>query len=375
MMLRTRRRTIFYLATPVATLLLGVVAVRADVPNLFKDGDPLSAATMNANFKELDIRIEALSSKVSALETAKGELEGKVVALEQAKGLLEAEVEELKKEKPEAPCPAGYTHDASETAFVRCTRGTPVFDEVVKVGSGGAAFWIDRFEASAWSSADGTGSPYGVNAPNFPVPESGQGDQLFYALSKPNVAPSSHVTWFQAQLACAYGGKQLPAHHEWLLAAQGTVDSGEDNGATGKCVTSAPGARPSAGGTQCRSKWGAEDMIGNLWEIARDWYLSVGTLDPQTSTGVKIPALDLKVQTTRIWPAGYNGDATWGLVSGGLTYGVLPSDLNNLPTMGLMGGSYANKTTAGIFAFAVDNAVINRSTLIGFRCMVPPRAR
>ncbi len=50
---------------PAAVVLAGGV-VYAGVPNTFKDGDPLSAQTMNDNFTSLDTRlakIEALSSK------------------------------------------------------------------------------------------------------------------------------------------------------------------------------------------------------------------------------------------------------------------------------------------------------------------------
>jgi len=52
-----------------ATVLLGGTIVWASVPNVFKDGDPLSAQTMNDNFTALDQRlskVETVTAKASA---------------------------------------------------------------------------------------------------------------------------------------------------------------------------------------------------------------------------------------------------------------------------------------------------------------------
>ena len=50
--------------TPVAIVLATTAIVRASVPNVFKDGDTLSAQTMNDNFDALDQRIGKLESHV-----------------------------------------------------------------------------------------------------------------------------------------------------------------------------------------------------------------------------------------------------------------------------------------------------------------------
>jgi hypothetical protein len=216
-----------------ATLLFGLVAVRADVPNLFKDGDPLNAATMNANFKDLDTRLGALYSKITALESTTTELAGKVAVLEQAKVALEAELAQVKEDQADPLCPARYTHDSAETSFVRCIRGAPVFDEVVRVESGAIAFWIDRFEASVWQNASGNGNTYGLGPSDYPIKDNAQDATPIYALSKQGVSPSRYITWYQAQAACAHSSKRLPTGDEWLRAARGTVDPGASNGVRG----------------------------------------------------------------------------------------------------------------------------------------------
>lgn len=370
-----RRRGIFYIGLPLATLLLGVVAVRADVPNLFKDGDPLSAATMNANFKDLDTRLGALSSKVTALESTTTELTGKVAALEQAKVALEAELAQVKGGQADPLCPAGYTHDSNETGFVRCTRGTPVFDEVVRVESGAIAFWMDRFEASVWQNADGTGNTYGLGPSDYPIKDNAQDATPIYALSKPGVSSSRHITWYQAQAACAHSGKRLPSGDEWLRAARGTVDPGASNGANGLCVTQAGAPRLSGLGTNCRSKWGAEDMIGNVWEMTQEWFFTLGLENPVTDQGQNIPGLamyGLALQEVPL-PAGYNDDAVWGIASGGYITG---SSLKHprTPNMALRGGSFQAGLRAGIFSLAVDSSVGARMHYSGFRCMIPHRS-
>lgn len=58
------------IAAPVLVLLVGGV-VYANVPNTFKDGDALSAQTMNDNFTSLDTRLSKLET-LSAKETADG---------------------------------------------------------------------------------------------------------------------------------------------------------------------------------------------------------------------------------------------------------------------------------------------------------------
>ena len=100
---------------PVLVIAGGAIAY-ANVPHSFKDGDVLNAADLNGNFDALDQRITKLEAAAAS----------------------------------EPDCPRGYTKDAAppnsaNPSSVLCKKGV---DEVVKVGAGAAAFWIDRYEAS-----------------------------------------------------------------------------------------------------------------------------------------------------------------------------------------------------------------------------------
>ena len=92
-----------------------------------------------------------------------------------------------------------------------------------------------------------------------------------YAVSLPSEIPSTNVTWFQAQEACANAGKRLPTNAEWQVGANGTPDPGPDNGTT-DCNTASDGAASLTGArSSCVSARGAFDMVGNLAEWVADW--------------------------------------------------------------------------------------------------------
>jgi formylglycine-generating enzyme required for sulfatase activity len=138
-------------------------------------------------------------------------------------------------------------------------------------------------------------------------------------------------------------------------------------GMCSKCNTSSTTAPPrkaalgvgSATGKTgaCVSDWGAEDMIGNLWEWTADWYAGLGNSStpagtwPDTTGGV------------------YNGDGTWNIASqaaagnAGWTAG--------LPAGALRGGNWGGGATAGLFALNLNKAPSNWNDNIGLRCVLP----
>ena len=91
-----------------------------------------------------------------------------------------------------------------------------------------------------------------------------------YAVSLASVTPSSSITWFQAQEACANSGKRLPTSAEWQVGANGTPDAGPDNGTT-DCNTASDSLPVTGVRASCVSARGAFDMVGGVAEWVTDW--------------------------------------------------------------------------------------------------------
>jgi formylglycine-generating enzyme required for sulfatase activity len=226
--------------------------------------------------------------------------------------------------------------------------GNSANDVMVKVGP----LCVDKYEASIWSDANGTGTAYGVftgqSAYPGTFPENGNWTAAVYAVSKPAVLPSSGVTWFQAQQACALSGKRLLTNAEWQMAAAGTPDPGTDNGTTDCAVNNAypvnTGSR-----SNCVSQWMVNDMVGNVFEWVADWM--------QGNTNPWAPSIGTA-------GASYGAD---------LMYGINPAQSQgtgstNFPAALIRGGNVSNGTDAGVFALLASLGPSHSSNGIGFRC-------
>jgi hypothetical protein len=266
-------------------------------------------------------------------------------------------------------CPSGYTRDETVDDFVLCTNGR---DQMVKVGD----IWVDRYEASVWGDAGCTtgiraGVPYGSEAEDYPdtFPDSGQVNDdadLLYACAVSGVTPSRWLTWFQAQTACEASGKHLCSNAEWQAAVAGTVDPGSSTADVGACrtgpgptgprPTGRAGATPGGAGS-CISLWGAEDMIGNLWEWTADWGQAGRGWDAGFSDGA----------STAPWPSGYGdgGDRTWNLDGRSSRDAVYA---NGLPAAAFRGGGCDDGSRAGAFAVYLGDGPSSWHNGIGFRC-------
>ena len=161
------------------------------------------------------------------------------------------------------------------------------------------------------------------------------------------------MSWFQAQAACQLSGKRLPNLEEWLAAARGTPDPGAHAGTGGFCVTNAAGPRNPSGGTACVSAWGAQDMIGNLYEWTADWLAGLAADNGATSA---------------TWArTAYNGDGTWNITSRALDSGGWQ---NGVPAVAIPGGDWAAGTAAGRFALNLSSDPTNQSSNLGVRCVL-----
>ena len=273
----------------------------------------------------------------------------------QAAGALAAELADLRSRVTDLETGPGRT----------CPTG------MVAAGS----FCVDKYEASVWSNADCTGTQYGeTTTDDYPIsfPDNGNFTVPLYACSITGVMPARTITWFQAQQACAASGKHLCTNEEWQTAVAGTYDPGTWPGASGtcgtssatsgRCITCASGPRNAgqagtvAGGTNdCISMYGAEDMIGNLWEWVAWWGEAGRTWLSADGEGASA------------WPAAYNADGTWNV--DGRAYGE-SSYTRGQPAAGVRGGNWSSGTEAGAFAVDLAYGPSSWNAILGFRCCV-----
>lgn len=220
--------------------------------------------------------------------------------------------------------------------------GGPCPPDAVKVGP----LCVDKYEASVWQTSNAVlieklqqgratlneliagAVQRGGSNDDYPCLDTGNNCSTIYAASIPNVLPSARLTWFQAQQACANAGKRLLTNAEWQMAAAGSPADG------GPCVTS--GAGPGLTGIPgCTSRWGAFDMVGNVWEWVADWV-------PQNTTC-----------------------GSWDSFSNDLQCFAGPS---GTPSALIRGGGYTNNTAAGVFAILGQFRPQDTNGSIGFRC-------
>jgi formylglycine-generating enzyme required for sulfatase activity len=204
-------------------------------------------------------------------------------------------------------------------------------------------------------------------------PDSGNWTAPLYSCSIEGVIPSHAVTWFQAQQACASSSRHLATNGEWQASAAGTPDPGPSTGTGGACLTNGSWMRRTGDGKTCASRWGAQDMIGNVWEWVDMWG-QAGPPVANFATG----------QTMQPWPDGLLAsdedpavtgaqvrDATYN-VNGYAKYSIGVSAVAGLPAAAERGGAWNMGYAAGAFAMGFDDSPARAAVQTGFRCARTP---
>ncbi len=207
-------------------------------------------------------------------------------------------------------------------------KGNSAQDRMVKAGS----VCIDKYEDSLWTKKTG-GTQITGTVPCNPNGQDCKGK--IFARSVAGVIPRASITWFQAQQALANSGKRLPTNAEWQQAAAGTPDSTACNVGPGSVEKT--GSNPG-----CKSNWGADDMVGNLWEWVADW-------DEEASDSNCVN-----------WPASLGSDRTCVGRASGEPSTAAPGAL-------LRGGSFGNGSNAGPFAITASTVPYDSDVTFGFR--------
>jgi hypothetical protein len=283
-----------------------LIAGPLTTPNKFASGNTVSSSQMNQNFTAVksavddnDTRISTNASNITTLQTNVAKLQ----------------------------------------TGSNC-QGQDANDVMVQVGP----LCVDKYEASVWDSADGTGTQFGIGdstpGDNYLCSDNGNDCTTgtanpIYARSQAGVEPSRYITWFQAQQACANVGKRLLTNAEWQMAAAGTPDDGTCNGGTIANTDANPG---------CVSTYKAVNMAGNVWEWVADWIQGAGINGSNNNTSLY--GSDRMISTN---PATGQGGGT------------------QFPAAILRGGG-VDGTDIGIFAFAAYHAPSDAQGGFGFRC-------
>jgi formylglycine-generating enzyme required for sulfatase activity len=170
-----------------------------------------------------------------------------------------------------------------------------------------SAYWIDRTEVTtAQYNACVRAGKCTPGGDTVDTPETDESDRkILSGLCNGSVAersdhPINCVNWEQAATFCAWAGKRLPTEAEWEYASRGpegwkypwgneAPDPTRLNAADASCIrtyeqlgkrtmpmltgddgwgaTAPVGSYPKG-----RSSFGLDDMAGNVWEWAGDWY-------------------------------------------------------------------------------------------------------
>jgi formylglycine-generating enzyme required for sulfatase activity len=341
---------------------------------------------LEVNLAEQTAMSTDLQSKVDDLLLTVMDLEVEITAATLA--LAELQQQTFGNECPADMVPVGdFCVDKVEASMWRRVDGSPVDCEAVQNAVDQAAKppW-------SWSNSDFNGWYTGVNTAceslgekpglcqyqqfgsppgcknfdtcdDYPVPDNGNFDAPLYSCAIVGMAPARACTWFQAQQACVWSGKRLCDNAEWQAAAAGTpdphiADPGDDvepcniwgNSKPEGSTWAALGQSIKAGTAKdCVSAHGAYDMVGNLMELASDWWGQ----GPDNGDGKQANP-------------SYNKDGFWNIDDAEHS-GISPP-YATFPSTAHRGGAWDYGFLAGVFSICLTDGPAHHFHGVGYRC-------
>jgi len=181
--------------------------------------------------------------------------------------------------------------------------------------------------------------------------------------SENNSIPYTTIAQYDAKQSCILAGKKLIKNTDWQEAVFGTPD--DDTKCNINSVTSGGGTFIEAanwynqGGddatytgtaSECVSRYGTYDMIGNVWEWTDD-------------------LIDATTNTDYAQTATYGSDYIYRQTVGSVS---AREGSANFVSAFLRGGHWNNGANAGAFALSLLNGPSRWSWGIGFRCSIEP---
>ncbi len=188
------------------------------------------------------------------------------------------------------------------------------------------------------------------------------GPAVCKGVSKNNSIPYTTITQYDAQSSCKLFGKHLITNKDWQEAVKGTPDDATkckvDTTSTGTLIPSADwynrggdDAIYTGSATECISKYGIYDMIGNVWEWTDDLIDAVSNDDYANS-------------------ATYGSDYVWRQTLGSIY--IREGDASASVSVLLRGGRWDNGADAGAFALSLSRGLSRWYWDLGFRCSMTP---